>query len=157
MRTNALRQAITPLIDRHAPGLVHLMMSSSLTHTPLAALSRPVAGTIKDTLVVTLPGSVKAVKENLNALLSGGVLQHAIQLIKGDSGKDVHAVLAKSSLSSLEPGESTQALHNHSRDHHHHHHHHGHEIPQPRTVRSNDPNAPGMCLTSQVLKNSPDI
>ncbi|KAJ7639510.1 MoeA, N-terminal and linker domain-containing protein [Roridomyces roridus] len=92
------------------------MMSASLKHTPLAALSRPVAGTIKNTLVVTLPGSVKAVKENLEALLAGGGVNHAIELIRGETGKQVHAELAG------------------------HHHHHDHAAPQPRTL-SHDPSA----------------
>ncbi|KAG9317926.1 MoaB/Mog domain-containing protein [Chiua virens] len=47
--------AITPLIERHAPGLVHLLLSASIKHTPFAALSRPVAGTVKNTLVVNTP------------------------------------------------------------------------------------------------------
>ncbi|QRW01631.1 molybdopterin-binding domain protein [Ceratobasidium sp. AG-Ba] len=55
-------EAISPLLERPASGLVHLIMAESLKHTPLAALSRPVAGTIRNTLVVTLPGSPKAVK-----------------------------------------------------------------------------------------------
>ncbi|KAJ7639494.1 MoaB/Mog domain-containing protein [Roridomyces roridus] len=114
-------EAISPLLEREAPGLVHLMMSSSLKHTPLAALSRPVAGTVKNTLVVTLPGSVKAVKENLEALLAGGVVNHAIELIRGGTGKQVHAELA-------------------GHHHHHHHHHHDHAAPQPRTL-SHDPSA----------------
>ncbi|KAF7312082.1 Molybdopterin molybdenumtransferase [Mycena indigotica] len=118
-------EAITPLIERHAPGLVHLMLSSSLQHTPLAALSRPVAGTIQQTLVVTLPGSVKAVKENLQALLAGGVVNHAVELIRGGSGRQVHATL-------VEPS-------NHAHHHHHHDHDH-HSIPRPRTL-AHDPSA----------------
>ena len=85
---------MSPLIDKFAPGLVHLIISSSLAHTPLAALSRPIAGTIDDTLVITLPGSPKAVVENLDALLQGGVIQHAIELIRGGTGAQVHAALA---------------------------------------------------------------
>ena len=63
VRLNTWRifKAISPLLDREAPGLVHLLLSRSLGHTALAALSRPVAGTIGNTLVVTLPGSSKAV------------------------------------------------------------------------------------------------
>ncbi|GAW06437.1 molybdenum cofactor biosynthesis protein [Lentinula edodes] len=73
-------EAVTPLLTRPAPGLVHLLLSSGLRHTPMAALSRPVAGTIArrsssmnsdrdvssvsesghETLIVTLPGSLKA-------------------------------------------------------------------------------------------------
>ena len=131
-------QAISPLIERDAPGLVHLMISTSLKHTPLAALSRPVAGTIGNTLIVTLPGSVKAVKENLEALLSGGVVNHAIDLIKGGTGKGVHTALAS--------GSSDVAVASPAYTSHHHHcdHNHSHQPPQPRTALSHDPSLPGM-------------
>ncbi|KAJ7682020.1 MoaB/Mog domain-containing protein [Mycena polygramma] len=123
-------EAISPLLEREAPGLVHLMLSASLKHTPLAALSRPVAGTIRSTLVVTLPGSVKAVKENMDALLSAGLVSHAIELIRGGTGKQVHAALAAE-------GSGSQPAAHHK---HHHHHDHDHQIPQPRTL-SHDPSA----------------
>ncbi|KAK0461635.1 uncharacterized protein EV420DRAFT_1639932 [Desarmillaria tabescens] len=115
-------EAIAPLLEREASGLVHLLLSASLKHTPLAALSRPVAGTIKDTLVVTLPGSTKAVTENVQALLQGGVLKHAFELIKGGTGQQVHSQMGSS-------------------HHSHHHDHHGHTIPQPRTNITHDPSA----------------
>ncbi|PBK67026.1 hypothetical protein ARMSODRAFT_1020992 [Armillaria solidipes] len=115
-------EAIAPLLEREASGLVHLLLSASLKHTPLAALSRPVAGTIKNTLVVTLPGSTKAVTENVQALLQGGVLNHAIELIRGGTGQQVHSQIGSS-------------------HHHHHHDHHGHSIPQPRTNITHDPSA----------------
>ncbi|KAJ7880952.1 hypothetical protein B0H13DRAFT_2050012 [Mycena leptocephala] len=74
--------AISPLLEREAPGLVHLMLSASLKHTPLPRFKR--------TLV--------AVKENLDALLSVGVVSHAIDLIRGGTGKQVHATLAAEAL-----------------------------------------------------------
>ncbi|KAI0068608.1 hypothetical protein BV25DRAFT_1904010 [Artomyces pyxidatus] len=123
-------EAISPLIERHAPGLVHLMLSASLQHTPLAALSRPIAGTIRSTLVVTLPGSVKAVRENLDALLGGGVLDHAVELIKGGSGQATHSTLA--SVSGRGNG-------GHHHFHDHGHHGHSHKEPQPRSILSTDP------------------
>ncbi len=43
------------------------LSQAGLSHTPLAALSRPVAGVRGKTLIVTLPGSPKAVKENIEA------------------------------------------------------------------------------------------
>ena len=42
--------------------------------------------TVKCMLVVILPGSMKAVKENMDALLSAGVVNHAIDLIRGGTG-----------------------------------------------------------------------
>lgn len=113
------------MIQRQASGLVHLLLSASLKHTPLAALSRPVAGTIKNSLVVTLPGSVKAVKENLEALLSAGVIDHALDLIKGGSGTEVHSAMPSSS--------EKHAHQSHSHDH----------APKRRAKLSHDPSLPG--------------
>ncbi|KAG6331869.1 hypothetical protein ID866_7220, partial [Astraeus odoratus] len=124
-------EAISPLLERQAPGLVHLLLSSSLKHTPLAALSRPIAGTIGKTLVVTLPGSTKAVRENMDALLSHGVLDHALDLIKGGSGKAVHAILGSS---------HTPAQHTHA--HHCQRNHHDCVSLKPRSALSHDPSAP---------------
>ena len=110
------------------------MVSTSLKHTPLAALSRPVAGTVKNTLVVTLPGSVKAVKENLEALLSGGVVDHALDLIRGGTGKRIHTILASgSSSNAVVSSQIPQG----------HHHDHSHHLPQSRTALSHDPSLPG--------------
>ncbi|KAF8635012.1 hypothetical protein AX15_000594 [Amanita polypyramis BW_CC] len=125
-------EAVKSILDCEASGLVHLLLSGSLRHTAFAALSRPVAGTIHDTLVVTLPGSVKAVKENMETLLKDGLISHAVELIRGGSGQVVHAALAGS-------GASTQG---HSHRHSDHPHHHHHEIPQPRTLLSQNPTAP---------------
>lgn len=111
------------------------MISTSLKHTPLAALSRPVAGTVKNTLVVTLPGSIKAVKENLEALLLGGVVDHALDLIRGGTGKRVHRILAS--------GNSSNAVISSQSQGHHHHHDHSHHPPQSRTALSHDPSLPG--------------
>lgn len=133
---------MSPLIERHAPGLVHLILSTSLKHTLLASLSRPVVGTIGNTLVVTLPGSVKAVKENLEALSAAGVLDHALDLIKGGTGANVHNTMPSSSKQTPDAKKVDAEPH----DHHRHHHHHGHQAPKPRTVLSHDPSLPGECL-----------
>lgn len=126
------------------------MLSSSLQYTPLAALSRPVAGTIGNTLITTLPGSVKAVKEILSVLFQGGVLQHAVDLIRGGSGQRVHAELVAESRNVLElPMDGAKAEIYITR-HDHHHHHGDHRAPQPRSAAalSHDPSAPG---TSYIL------
>ncbi|KAH7912952.1 MoaB/Mog domain-containing protein [Hygrophoropsis aurantiaca] len=129
-------EAISPLLEREASGIVHLLLSASLKHTPLAALSRPVAGTLKSTLIVTLPGSVKAVKENMAALFSNGLVDHAIDLIRGGSGKQVHAAMG-SSHPHVSQNEGGSAHH-----HDHHHHGHGHKAPQARAILSHDPSLP---------------
>ncbi|KAL0950077.1 hypothetical protein HGRIS_010081 [Hohenbuehelia grisea] len=132
-------EAISSLLERQASGIVHLLLSASLKHTPLAALSRPVAGTRKNTLVVTLPGSVKAVRENLDALLSGGVIDHAIDLVRGGSGQQVHASLA-AAQSRDDPAMGTKVAHLHG--HYGHHDHHHHHAPRPRANLSHDPANP---------------
>ncbi|KAI0053668.1 molybdenum cofactor biosynthesis protein [Auriscalpium vulgare] len=144
-------EAVSLLIERPASGLVHLLLHTSIQHTPLAALSRPVAGTVKNSLVVTLPGSVKAVKENLEALLSGGVVEHAIELIRGGSGKATHAALAATPASRGDhPAHSSSSSHDHAH-HDGHHHHHSHTAPRPRTLLSNDLSLP----TTQRQRVSP--
>jgi molybdopterin adenylyltransferase len=76
-------EATASIIDRHAPGLVHLMLSRGVESTPMAALSRPVAGTIGSALIVNLPGSPTGASENLTALLP--VIPHALALLAGDT------------------------------------------------------------------------
>ena len=76
-------EALLPLFDRRLPGFEQAMMQASLAKTPTAALSRAVAGTIGETIVVTLPGSRKAVQENLAAILPA--LGHALDKLHGDS------------------------------------------------------------------------
>lgn len=76
-------EATARLIERPAPGLVHLMLASGLEHTARAALSRPVAGTVGRTLVVNLPGSPSGAIENLASIMP--VLPHALQLLAGDT------------------------------------------------------------------------
>lgn len=76
-------EATALVLERTAPGLVHLMLSRGLESTPLAALSRPLAGTIGRSLVINLPGSPRGASENLSALLP--VLPHALQLLGGDT------------------------------------------------------------------------
>lgn len=68
---------------REAPGVVHAIYQGGLKYTPLAVLSRPVAGTRNNTLVVTLPGSVKAVRENLGSLVP--LLPRIVNLLQGNA------------------------------------------------------------------------
>lgn len=76
-------EATRAVIEREAPGLTELMRAEGLRKTPMAALSRGVCGIARRTLIVNLPGSEKAVGENLDALAP--VLSHALQLIWGDT------------------------------------------------------------------------
>ena len=75
-------EALLPLFDRRLPGFEQAMMQASLAKTPTAAVSRAVAGTLGRTIVITLPGSRKAVSENLAAVLPA--LAHALEKLHGD-------------------------------------------------------------------------
>lgn len=75
-------QAVAPLLDRELPGFATAMMVESLKKTPHAAISRAVCGIIGQSLVITLPGSRKAVLENLAAVLPA--LPHALDKLHGD-------------------------------------------------------------------------
>lgn len=79
---DATPEALLPLFDRRLPGFEQAMMTASLGKTPTAALSRAVSGTIGKTIVLTLPGSRKAVRENLEAVLPA--LPHALEKLHGD-------------------------------------------------------------------------
>lgn len=76
-------EATAGVLERPAPGLVHLMLATGIQSTPMAALSRPAAGSIGASLVVNLPGSPRGATENLSAILA--VLPHALRLLKGDT------------------------------------------------------------------------
>ena len=76
-------QATAGLVDYEVPGLGELMRRAGAASTPMAALSRGVAGVRGHTLVVNTPGSVKGATESLEAILP--LLDHAIQLLHGDT------------------------------------------------------------------------
>ena len=73
-------EATQAVIDRPAPGIAEAMRAASLQVTPHAMLSRATAGMRGRTLIVNLPGSPKAVRENLAVILP--VLPHAVELLQ---------------------------------------------------------------------------
>ena len=75
-------EATRDVIDRELPGMAEAMRTESLKKTAHAMLSRAVAGIRKRTLIVNLPGSPRAVRENLAVILTA--LSHAVEKIKGD-------------------------------------------------------------------------
>ena len=75
-------EATRQVIERETPGLAEVMRSESLRRTPHAMLSRAVAGIAGSTLIVNLPGSPKAARENLAVILPA--LPHGLEKLKGD-------------------------------------------------------------------------
>jgi molybdenum cofactor synthesis domain-containing protein len=77
-------EATAEVIERSVPGLPELMRAAGLKHTPMAALSRGVAGVRGRCLILNLPGSEKGVRENLTAVID--LLPHAVELLRGRIG-----------------------------------------------------------------------
>jgi molybdopterin adenylyltransferase len=73
-------EATRAVIEREAPGLAEAMRAASLLVTAHAMLSRAVCGIRGRTLIINLPGSPKAVRENLATLAPA--LPHAVQLLQ---------------------------------------------------------------------------
>jgi gephyrin len=155
---------VAAILHKQASGLVHGMLAASLavtpcesprglgqkvtgqslTEIPVAVMSRPVAGVRGKTVVVTLPGSPKGAKENLQAIIK--MLPHACLQAAGADSRTLHSggVKKLEAEAGVAPKETTST---HSQHHHHHHHHHGgchghgqlvrHTVANPM---SNDPN-----------------
>lgn len=77
-------EATLAVIDREAPGFGEAMRQRSLVITPHAMLSRAVAGIRGSSLIVNLPGSPKAVRENLEVIERA--VPHAVELLRGSVG-----------------------------------------------------------------------
>lgn len=75
-------QAVAPLLDMELPGFAAAMLAESLRKTPHAVISRAVCGVLGRCIVITLPGSRRAVVENLAAVLPA--LPHALDKVNGD-------------------------------------------------------------------------
>ncbi len=74
--------ALLPMLDQRLHGFEHAMMQKSLEKTPTAMLSRAFCGIINKSLLIAVPGSVKASTENLEAILPA--LPHALEKLAGD-------------------------------------------------------------------------
>jgi molybdenum cofactor synthesis domain-containing protein len=75
-------EATRTVIEREVPGMAEAMRQASLLKTSRAMLSRGVVGTRGRCLIINLPGSARAAKENLEVLLP--VLEHALAKLQGD-------------------------------------------------------------------------
>ena len=75
-------EALTPLLTRELPGIVETMRAVGRAETPLADLSRQVAGTRDATLVLGVPGSIRGATTSLTAVLA--VIPHALEMLQGN-------------------------------------------------------------------------
>lgn len=73
--------AVKEILERDADGITEAMRAFGQMRTPLAMMSRGVAGSIAQTLVVTLPGSSDGARESLEAILPA--VFHARKMMKG--------------------------------------------------------------------------
>ncbi len=75
-------EATARVLEREIPGMAEAMRSEGVKHTPLAQLSRGKVGVRRETLIVNLPGGLKAIEEMLPVVLP--VIPHALEKTKGD-------------------------------------------------------------------------
>ena len=83
-------EATRSVLEREIPGLGECMRAQGRRSTPLAALSRAVAGTRGRTLIVNLPGSPGGAVESLDAIVE--LVPHILALLRGETE---HAAFAK--------------------------------------------------------------
>jgi molybdenum cofactor synthesis domain-containing protein len=76
-------QATSAVIDFEVPGIGEAMRRAGAASTPMAALSRSMAGVRGQTLIINVPGSPKGATESLEAVIP--ILAHAIKLLHGDT------------------------------------------------------------------------
>ena len=81
-------EATKAVIEIEVPGIVEAIRMQTLNKTPLAVLSRSVAGVRSGSLIINLPGSPQAVRECLDVVLP--VIPHALEMIKGRRGHPSH-------------------------------------------------------------------
>lgn len=81
--TDVTPEAMNKVLEKEVPGMAEAMRSASLAKTSRAMLSRGRVGIRKESLIINLPGSLKAARENLDVVLP--VLVHALEKIKGET------------------------------------------------------------------------
>lgn len=77
-------ETLAPIFDREIPGIGELLRSDGAAYTPLSWSSRATGGVIGESLVITLPGNLGAVREGMDALLPD-LIPHLIRIIRGEN------------------------------------------------------------------------
>ncbi len=75
-------EATRKVLDREVPGIPEVMRAEGSKINPFAMLSRAAAGIRGCSLIINLPGSPRAVRENLSVILP--ILKHALEKVQGD-------------------------------------------------------------------------
>ena len=78
-RYDVTPEACLAVLDKEVPGMAEAMRAKTLEFTPMAMISRSVTGIRGNTLIITLPGSTKAVQECLDVVMP--VIPHALELL----------------------------------------------------------------------------
>ena len=81
--TDVTPEAMLLVLEKEIPGMAETMRAASLAKTPNAMLSRGKAGIRRQSLIINLPGSLKAARENLEVIIP--VLLHALEKICGST------------------------------------------------------------------------
>ena len=79
-------EATKAVIERETPGIPELMRAESMKITPRGCLSRSTAGIRGRSLIINLPGSEKAARENLQAVLSS--VRHGLEMLYSEGSAD---------------------------------------------------------------------
>lgn len=74
-------EALLPILDRRIPGIEEAIRNYGQDRTPFSMLSRSIAGTLKNTLILGLPGSTNGAKESMDAVFPS--ILHIFRILKG--------------------------------------------------------------------------
>ena len=86
-------EATMAVVERVVPGIPEAMRAASMKITPHGCLSRVVAGIRKVSLIVNLPGSEKAARENLMSVIRP--IRHGVDMLRSDGSADCGAPTAR--------------------------------------------------------------